>query len=58
MNNQVQVQFLQDYRGKLTGERFYQAGDATEFDESTARQLAERNIIKIASAPVGGKAKR
>lgn len=35
----VRVKFLQDFRGKLTNEQYYQAGDIAEFDAETAQSL-------------------
>jgi len=31
-----------DYRGRLTGERFYRAGQAVEFPDNVATQLVRR----------------
>ena len=46
----TQVQFVRDYRGKLTGERFYQAGDIAEFADSDAVALVERQAVKVLPA--------
>ncbi len=35
------VQFLVDFRGKLTKENYYQAGDQVEFDAGTAQALID-----------------
>ena len=35
----TQVQFVRDYRGKLTKEQFYQAGAVAEVDDATAAEL-------------------
>jgi hypothetical protein len=35
----MRVRFLVDYRGHLTNEQFYVAGDAVEFADAVAAQL-------------------
>ena len=37
----MQVQFLVDFRGKLTGEIFYRAGETAEFAPATAQALID-----------------
>ena len=37
----VEVKFLADYRGVLTGELFFKAGDVVEFDVHAAEKLVE-----------------
>jgi len=37
----MQVQFLVDFRGKLTREDFYTAGAVVEFDPATAQALID-----------------
>lgn len=44
----VKVIFLQDFRGKLTKEQFYQAGDVAEFDGGIAQQLLEEKRVALA----------
>lgn len=41
------VIFLQDYRGKLTGERFYVLGETVDLPEGAAMELAHRHIVDI-----------
>jgi len=45
----TKVKFLMDYRGKLTGEQFYQEGETAEFEEAVAAELVERKRAKYAS---------
>ncbi len=37
----MRVQFLVDFRGKLTGEIFYRAGETAEFAPATAQALID-----------------
>ena len=37
----IEVKFLADYRGLLTGELFHGAGDIVEFDNQAAEKLVE-----------------
>ena len=37
----MRVQFLVDYRGKLTKETYYTAGTVVEFDAATAQALID-----------------
>jgi len=37
----VKVRFIQDFRGKLTGEIYYLAGTVAEFDAATAQTLLD-----------------
>ncbi len=37
----MRVQFLVDYRGKLTKEIYYRAGEQAEFDATTAQALID-----------------
>ena len=39
----IQVKFLTDYRGVLTNERFYEAGEVAEFEDKAASQLVKEN---------------
>ncbi len=48
----MRVQFLVDYRGKLTRENFYLAGEQVEFDAGTAQALIdEGRAVAVAPAP-------
>lgn len=40
------VEFLQDFRGRETGEAYYQKGDRVDLDEQTARRLIEDGRVK------------
>ena len=44
----VRVVFLQDFRGKITKEIFYQAGAIVEFESATAQQLLDEKRVKLA----------
>jgi hypothetical protein len=46
----MRVRFLSDYRGKLTGEQFYQAGD--EADLETGPALVAAGRAEACAAPV------
>ena len=50
------VRFLADYRGVLTGEVFYQAGDVAEFDEQPAEALIRDGRAQDASVAAPGPA--
>ena len=46
------VQFLVDFRGKLTREQFYLAGEQAEFDAGTAQALiSEGRATAVSPAP-------
>lgn len=48
----MQVQFLVDFRGKLTRENYYVAGAVAEFDAGTAQALIdEGRAIAVHPAP-------
>lgn len=48
----VKVEFLQDYRGKLTNEAYFVAGAVVAFDDAVASQLiAEGRAKPIAEEP-------
>jgi len=38
------VGFLRDFRGKLTKENYYLAGDQVEFDDGTAQALIDQGV--------------
>ena len=46
----IQVKFLTDYRGVLTGERFYEAGEVAEFEDKAADQLIKDNRAELVVA--------
>ena len=46
----IQVKFLTDYRGVLTGERFYEAGEVAEFEDKQASQLIKDNRAELVVA--------
>lgn len=46
----MRVQFLVDYRGKLTKENYYTAGAVAEFDAATAQALIDEG--RAAAVPV------
>ena len=37
----MNVRFLRDYRGRLTGERFYLAGQVADIDDGAAQAIIE-----------------
>lgn len=41
------VKFLMDYRGVLTGERYFVAGDEAELEDSSAAALELRGYVEI-----------
>lgn len=46
----ITVKFVQDFRGKLTKEQFYRAGDVASFDVVTAQALLdERRVVTVDS---------
>lgn len=48
----MRVQFLVDYRGKLTREDYYTAGMVVEFDAATAQALIDEGRAVAVPAPV------
>jgi hypothetical protein len=40
------VKFLNGYRGKLTGERFYQVGDVAELEDTAAQRLIHQGVAE------------
>jgi hypothetical protein len=48
----MRVQFLVDFRGKLTREQFYLAGEQAEFDAGTAQALvSEGRAAAVSPTP-------
>lgn len=47
----AKVQFLVDFRGKLTREHYYVAGTVAEFDCGVASQLVEEERAVFAEEP-------
>lgn len=45
------VKFIADYRGYLTNETYYQAGNEAELEDSQAATLAERGYVEIVEPP-------
>jgi len=43
----MRVQLLQDYRGKLTAERYYQTGEIADLPEAAAVELVQRGIVTL-----------
>jgi hypothetical protein len=47
------VGFLRDFRGKLTKENYYTAGDQVEFDAGTAQALIDQGIaVAVVPEPI------
>lgn len=46
------VKFLRDYRGKETGEKFYQAGEVLELDNAAALRLIEWHAAEEVKRPL------
>ena len=40
----MEIKFLRDYRGKLTKERFYKAGETRLFQDWNAKALIDRGV--------------
>ncbi len=47
----MRVQFLVDFRGKLTGEIFYRAGETAEFAPATAQALIDEGRAVLVPEP-------
>lgn len=48
----MRVQFLQDFRGRLTNEQYFVMGEEAEFDDSIAlRLIADGRAVEVAEAP-------
>ena len=47
----MRVQFLVDYRGKLTKENFYPTGETAEFDPGTAQALIDEGRAVLVLEP-------
>ena len=47
----MRVQFLVDFRGKLTGEIFYQAGETAEFAPAAAQALIDEGRAVLVPEP-------
>ncbi len=45
----MRVQFLVDFRGKLTRENYYLAGEQAEFDAATAQALIDEGRATVVS---------
>lgn len=52
------IRFLVDYRGKLTGERFYQEGQTMEVEPEVAAELAKRGRAEIVQKPSSAERKK
>ncbi len=50
----IKVKFLQDYRGVLTNEQYYQADETAELDIESMNDLIDRNIVERLSPPIQG----
>ena len=47
----MRVQFLVDFRGKLTGEIFYRVGETAEFSPATAQALIDEGRAVLVPEP-------
>ena len=45
------VKFIRDYRGKLTGERYYQSGQVVSFGDDVEAELITRNAAENYEPP-------
>ena len=45
------VRFLTDYRGELTAERYYEAGESADFPAGVASALAAAGRVKLTEEP-------
>ena len=46
------VRFVADYRGVLTGERYYQSGAVADFADVTAQALIGAGRVQLVAPPV------
>ena len=53
----MKIKFLQDYRGVLTGERFFEAGAVVDLDEEDNKGIDGKKLIKDGRAKSGGSIK-
>ena len=42
----MRMRFLRGFRGRLTGERFYQAGDEAEIEDTAAQRLIQQGVAE------------
>jgi hypothetical protein len=49
----MKIEFTHDFRGKLTGERFYLKGEQVDVDEDTGRELIALNHAVEVKPPTG-----
>lgn len=50
----MKIEFLQDYRGVLTAERFYPAGTVLDLDDKENKGIDGKALIKDGRAKQGG----
>ena len=50
----MKIKFLQDYRGVLTGERFYEEGTVIDLDEEDNQGIDGEALIEAGRAKKGG----
>lgn len=53
----MNVRFLRDYQGRLTGERFYLAGQVVDLDDGAAQAIIEEGAAiaePVQAEPVEG----
>ncbi len=50
----MNIKFLQDYRGVLTGERFYEAGTVLDLDDKENKGIDGEKLVKDGRAKKAG----
>ncbi len=53
----MNIKFLQDYRGVLTGERYFEKGAVVDLDDKENKDIDGKQLIKDGRAKSGGSAK-
>ena len=54
----MNIKFTQDYRGVLTGERYFQKGAVVDLDDKENKDIDGKQLIKDGRAKSGGTVKK
>ena len=54
----MNIKFLQDYRGVLTGERYFEKGTVVDLDDKENKGIDGKALIKDGRAKSGGTVKK
>ena len=54
----MNIKFLQDYRGVLTSEKFFEKGAVVDLDDKENKDIDGKQLIKDGRAKSGGSAKK